>query len=161
MDGSRLKRMQIKLDVQDWKNISQKQFNDLVSNLAALDKETIKYIFNKIPDVASKIGQYFKDVQDSMSTKHTEYLTALKEQSELLAKLLEKEQDPRNREKIIDALIEHSKWMQREASILRRFKVVFAVIGAGCAFLFARLLLVVPSCVRLPKTNHHEKNINL
>jgi hypothetical protein len=153
MDGSRLKRLQSKLHVDNWQNIDQKQFNDLVTNVGNLDKETVSYILKNIPNVADKILQYFADIQSTMSGKHSDYMVALKDQNELFVRLLDKEQNPATRDKIIDALIDHSKWLRQEASMLRKFKMVFSVIGVGCAFIFAKLILGTTKSEDIRKTN--------
>lgn len=161
MDGTRLRQLKSKLDLDNWQNINQSQFNDLVTNVGNLDKETVSYIFKQIPNVAEKILQYFNDVQSNMSNKHSDYMTAMKQQNELFVKLLETEQNPATRDKIVDSLIEHSKWLRQEASMLRKFKMIFSMIGVGCAFIFAKLILHKHGSVGVRTHNKGKEDIKL
>lgn len=138
MDESRLGKLKVKLQIGDWENVSQKQFNDLVTNLSFLDQETVRTVIRNIPDLSSKVLAYLTSLNESVKMDTKEYLEAMKIHNELLMGLVSGEQDPKIKTRIADELLEHSRWLRKEATATRIFKMAVASIGMGLAFLFIR-----------------------
>lgn len=141
MDTSRANRLKKMLELPSWKDTNQKQFNDLVTNLSSLDKETVREIIKQIPDLSSKVLNYFKEVSLATGVKHRDYLDAMQKHNELLCKWLEKEEDPQIRNKIADSLLEHSQWLRKEATQTRIFKSTITMIGMGVAFCLVKNIM--------------------
>lgn len=138
MDGSRINRLKVKLQIGDWEDLSQKQFNDLVTNLSFLDQETVRAVIKNIPDLSEKVLNYFTQLNDSVRLKTEDYLESLKTHNEVLMELMKTDLDPKLKNKIADELLAHSKWLRKEATATRIFKMAVAGIGMGLAFLFIR-----------------------
>jgi hypothetical protein len=136
MDGSRLNRLKVKLQIGDWDEMNQKQFNDLVTNLSYLDQETIRHVIRNVPDLSEKVLNYFSQLNETAKINLEDYLDSMKAQQQILADLLKEDLGQDTKNKIADELLEHSKWLRKEASVTRIFKMAVTAIGLGLAFIF-------------------------
>lgn len=139
MDGTRLKRITDKLGIDDLEKMNQKQFNGLLANFSQLDRETVRAVIERIPDLADKVGNYFSNMNNSFNlVEGKDYLEALDKQQEKLINFMDKEPDAKIKNEIARELLEHSKWLRKEAVTTRSFKMVLTVIGMGAAMIFMK-----------------------
>ena len=139
MDGTRLKRIKEKLEIADLKEMDQKQFNDLVTNLSYLDQETVRHVVRNVPDLSEKVLNYFNQLNDSAKVDTKDYLESMKSHHQMLSELLREDSlDNSLKNKIGDELLEHSKWLRKEATLTRVFKMAVSAIGLGLAFVFIK-----------------------
>jgi hypothetical protein len=136
---NKVSKVQDKLNIDDWKNVNQKQFNELMKNLSSLTQSEARWIIKNIPDLSGKIQEYFKSLRDDASLHHKDYLDAVQKHNELLVKLYEKEQDPEIKNKIADSLLEHSRWLRRETSVLRTFRIALSAAGLAIVMMLGKI----------------------
>jgi hypothetical protein len=136
MDGSRLNRLKVKLQIGDWNEMDQKQFNDLVTNLSYLDQETIRHVIRNVPDLSEKVLNYFSQLNESTKINLEDYLDSMKSHQQILSDLFKEDIGQDTKNKIADELLEHSKWLRKEATVTRVFKMAVTAIGLGLAFVF-------------------------
>lgn len=138
MDGTRLKRLKEKLEITDLKQMDQKQFNDLITNLTYLDQETVRHVVRNVPELSEKVLNYFTQLNETTKIDTTDYLESMKSHNQILTELIKEDVDENLKNKIADELLEHSKWLRKEATITRVFKMAVTAIGLGLAFVFAK-----------------------
>lgn len=136
MDGSRLNRLKVKLQIGDFGEMDQKQFNDLITNLSYLDQETIRHVIRNVPDLSGKVLNYFSQLNDTTKISLEDYLDSMKAHQQILSELLKEDLGHDTKNRIADELLEHSKWLRKEATITRVFKMAVTAIGVGLAFVF-------------------------
>jgi hypothetical protein len=136
MDGSRLKRLKVKLQIGDFQEMDQKQFNDLITNLSYLDQETVRHVIRNVPDLTEKVLNYFNQLNESTKIDLTDYMESMKSQQQILSDLMKEDIQTDVKHKIADELLEHSKWLRKEATLTRIFKMAISAIGLGLAFVF-------------------------
>lgn len=159
LDYTRVNRLKNKLHIDDWKNVDQKQFNDLVTNLSTIDKESVRLIISQIPDLTDKVLTHFREISLATSVKHKDYLDAMQKHNELLCSLMDKDIDPNIKNKIADSLLEHSKWIRQEATQTRIFRSALTAVGMGMAFCLVKSVLPIP--VRIPMMGENEKQVEM
>lgn len=139
MDGTRLKRICEKLGIKDIETMTQKQFDGLVANLNLLDRDTVRTVIERIPDLADKLGNYFHALQGNFQlSSGKDYLDAMRDQQQLLVAFLEREENPKTRDRIADELLNHSKWLREHSIKNDFFKKMAALIGMTAVCIFVR-----------------------